>query len=306
MPKNYYDILGVPKTADEKDIKKAFRRLAKKYHPDANQNDPKAEEKFKELNEAYEVLSDPQKKEMYDRFGTANPQGFPGAGAPGGYGTHTYTQNGGDGFAMGDLGSFFETILGGRGRTGSTTSGGAGFNPFGSRGGSMAGGDIEQPVTITLREAYQGATRIVTKGDRQLRVNIPAGATNGTKVRMSGEGEPGMGGGKPGDLYLIVSVEPDPNFTREGDNLTTDVKIDMFTALLGGEVEIPTLARSVKLKVPAGTQSGRRFRIPGKGMPVMRQVDTYGDLFARVLITVPERLTDDQRALVEQLRDQLK
>lgn len=304
MPKNYYDILGVPKTADEKDIKKAFRRLAKKYHPDANQNDPKAEEKFKELNEAYEILSDPQKKEMYDRFGSVSPQGFPGAGAPGGY-TRTYTQNGGDGFDIGDIGSFFETILGGRGRAAGGASGNAGFNPFGGRTGAMVGSDIEQPVTISLREAYQGATRIVTKGERQLRVNIPAGATNGTKVRMSGEGEPGAGGGKPGDLYLVITVEPDPNFTREGDNLTTEVKIDMFTAMLGGEVEIPTLGRPVKLKVPAGTQSGRKFRIPGKGMPIMRQADTFGDLFARLLITVPERLTEAQRALIEQLRDQL-
>ncbi|MDX2161951.1 MAG: J domain-containing protein [bacterium] len=302
MPKNYYDILGVPKTADEKDIKKAFRRLAKKYHPDANQNDPTSEAKFKELNEAYEVLSDPEKKAMYDRFGTVTPPGgF--TGNPGGF---NYTQNG-EPVDFSNLGDIFETIFGGRGQgSGRVTERPRGANPFGGGfspfGGQQSGGDIDQPVRITLREAYQGATRVVSKGDRQLRVVIPPGATNGTKVRMAGEGEPGGGGGRPGDLYLIIEVEPDAQFTRDGDNLTTDVRVDMFTALLGGEVEVPTMGRALKLKIPAGTQSGRKFRLPGKGMPVLRQTDTFGDLYARILITVPERLTDQQRAAVEQLR----
>ncbi|MFN8448319.1 MAG: DnaJ C-terminal domain-containing protein [Anaerolineae bacterium] len=139
----------------------------------------------------------------------------------------------------------------------------------------------------------------MTKGDRSVRVNIPAGAKTGTKVRLAGEGEPGA---QPGDLYLVVEVAPDSRFERDGDNLTVDVKVDMFTALLGGEVEVPTMGRPVKLKVPAGTQSGRKFRLSGKGMPILNQTDRSGDLFARVLVTVPEHLTDRQRELVEQLK----
>ena len=160
-------------------------------------------------------------------------------------------------------------------------------------------------MRITLNEAYTGATRLITKGDRSVRVNIPQGATDGTKVRLSGEGEPGVNGGKPGDLYLIIAVDPHPQFTREGDDLITDIRVDMFTAMLGGEVEVPTLGRPVRLKIPAGTQSGRKFRLPGKGMPKLRKTDEYGDLYARVLITVPENLTDAQRSLVESLRERL-
>jgi curved DNA-binding protein len=290
MAKNYYDTLGVPKNADDKAIKKAYRRLAKKYHPDVNK-EAGAEAKFKELSEAYEVLSDPQKKEMYDRFGTVTPGGFAGTG----------NANAGQNVDLGDLSGIFETIFGGRGSSGgSRTRGGNPFSGFGAM--PMDGRDIEQPVTISLREAYEGATRVVSKGDRTIKVNIPKGATNGTKVRLAGEGEPGSNNGKPGDLYLVVQVQPDPVFERDGDDLKTEVKVDMFTALLGGDVEVPTLGRGVKLKIPAGTQSGRRFRIPGKGMPQLRHADKHGDLYARVLITVPENLNDDQRALVEQLK----
>jgi curved DNA-binding protein len=294
MPKNYYETLGVAKSADEKEIKKAFRRLAKKYHPDANPNDPGAKAKFQEVSEAYEVLSDPDKKAMYDRFGTVNPQqGF--SGAPGG-GAYTYTQEGESNFDFSDI---FQQMFGGRGQNAASgRRSGVGFNPFGA---PIAGQDIEQPVTISLREAYQGTTRLVTKGERSLRVNIPAGAATGTKVRMMGEGDPGSGG-KAGDLYLVVQVEPDAQFERDGDNLTTDIRVDAFTAMIGGDVEVPTMTRPIRMKIPAGTQSGRRLRIPGKGMPVMRQQDKFGDLYARVMISVPEQLTDDQRALVEKLR----
>ena len=156
-------------------------------------------------------------------------------------------------------------------------------------------------MNITLQEAYSGTTRLISKGERTVRVNIPAGAKTGTKVRLAGEGEAGYGG-QPGDLYLIVEVEPDSHFERDGDNLTVDVKVDMFTALLGGEAEVPTLGRSVKLKVPAGTQSGRKFRLSGKGMPILNHKDQHGDLYARVLVTVPEQLTAAQRDLVEQLK----
>lgn len=294
MAKNYYDTLGVPKNADEDQIKKAYRRLAKKYHPDLNK-EASAEAKFKEVNEAYEVLSDAQKKEMYDRFGTVTPGGFPG----GAQGAGGFNPNGGQPGDFGDLSGIFETIFGGRGGGGGRTR----ANPFGGFNAQPTNGrDIDQPVTISLHEAYEGAKRVINKGGRTITANIPAGAATGTRVRLAGEGEPGSNNGKAGDLFLVIEVTPDARFEREGDDLTTDVKVDMFTALLGGEAEIPTLARSVKLKIPAGTQSGRRFRIPGKGMPKLRQSDTHGDLYARILITVPANLTDEQKALVEQLK----
>ncbi len=293
MPKDYYDILGVKRDASEKDIKQAFRRLAKKYHPDANRDDPNAEARFKEINEAYEVLSDKEKRSTYDRFGTVNPQQAWG-NAAGGQGPFTYSTSNVD---MGDLSDLFSSIFGGRSRTGTR-----GADPFGGFSTRSDGSDIEQEVAISLREAYEGTTRLITKGDRTVRVNIPAGATNGTRVRLAGEGEPGYNGGRPGDLYLIVRVEPDPQFQRDGDDLTVDVKVDMFTAMLGGEAEVPTFGRPLKLKIPAGTQSGRKFRLSGKGMPALRQKDKHGDLYARIVITVPERLTDEQRELVERLR----
>ncbi len=294
--KDYYQTLGVSRSANEKEIKQAYRKLAKKFHPDANPDNPNAEARFKEINEAYEVLSDKEKREMYDRFGTVNPQQSPwGGGAnPNGGGNYTYTTSP----DLGDLGDVFGSLFG-RGRANERSNVGS---PFSGGARSTRGQDIEQRVSITLQEAYTGATRLVTKGERTVRVNIPAGAKTGTKVRLTGEGEGGVGGGQSGDLYLAVEVEPDSRFERDGDSLTVDVKVDMFTALLGGEVEVPTLSRPIKLKIPAGTQSARKFRLGGKGMPLLNQTDKFGDLYARILVTVPESLTPEQRELVEQLK----
>lgn len=296
MAKDYYQTLGVARSASEKEIKQAYRRLAKQYHPDTHPNDPKAEARFKDVNEAYEVLSDKEKRATYDRFGTVNPQQMPG-GYPGGVnGQYTYTTSSVDFDNIGDL---LGSIFGGRsGRSRTSGSPGVGFN----EASRMNGQDIEQSVVISLHEAYTGATRLVTKGERTVRVTIPAGAKNGTRVRLAGEGEAGVGGGRPGDLYLIVQVEPDPRFERDGDDLITEVKIDMFTAMLGGEVEVQTFARPIKLKIPAGTQVGRKFRLTGKGMPVLNKPDTFGDLYARILISVPEELSPEQRQIVEKLR----
>ncbi|MBL8134772.1 MAG: J domain-containing protein [Anaerolineae bacterium] len=290
MAKDYYQTLGVARSATEKEIKQAFRRLAKQYHPDTHPDDPKAEARFKEVNEAYEVLSDKEKRATYDRFGTANPQ--QGGWSPGG-GGYPYTTTNPD---IGDLGDLFSSIFGsarGRGRTQT--------GPFSRSDGE----DIEQSVTISLQEAYTGTTRLVTKGERTVRVNIPAGAKTGTRVRLAGEGSPGAGGGKSGDLFLNVQVEPDSRFERTGDDLTVEVKVDMFAAMLGGEIEVPTMGRTLKLKIPPGSQSGRKFRLTGKGMPVLNKAETFGDLYARLLISVPETLTSDQRALVEKLRASL-
>ncbi len=295
---DYYKTLGVSKTASDGEIKKAFRKMAKKYHPDANPDNPQAEQKFKEVNQAYEVLKDSEKRSQYDQFGPdfAKYQGFANSGQ----------QAGGGGFNRVDMddgafGDLFESIFGGMG--GGRRSGGArrASQQWGGGNVNVAGRDIEHDLSITLREAYEGTTRFITKGTRRIKVNIPAGANNGTKVRLAGEGEQGLGG-QPGDLYLIVHIEPDSQFERDGDNLQTEVNVDMFTAMLGGEVRVPTLARPVKLKIPAGTQSGQKFRLRGKGMPLLKKKDTYGDLYARILITVPEKLTHEQEQLVEKLR----
>lgn len=296
MARDYYETLGVNRNASDDEIKKAFRKQAKKYHPDANPDNPQAEQRFKEVNEAYEVLRDPEKRQQYDQFG-GNWESFQNSG----FGQTGYTTQ----VNFEDLEDILGSVFGG-GMGGFQADVGSGTGRR-RRRSTARGRDIEQPVTISLYEAYQGTQRIITKEGRQITVNIPAGAKDGTKVRVKGEGMPGAFGGPPGDLHLVVSVdESSSQFTREGDDLYTDVTIDMFTALLGGEAEIPTMTRPVKLKIPAGTQSGRKFRLSGKGMPVLRQREQYGDLYARVLISIPTNLTDEQRALVEKLRDSLR
>lgn len=301
MAKNYYDVLGVNKNASQDDIKKAFRKQAKKYHPDANPDNPRAEDQFKEVNEAYDVLSDPQKRQQYDMFGSAGGAGGFSGGNPfsgQGYGNGTYQGN----VNVDDLEDIIGSIFGGGFRSGSNATGGS---PFGNTGGRPTKGqDIEQSISISLREAYEGTTRLLNKDGRQLKVSIPAGAKDGTKVRLSGEGHPGRAGN--GDLYLVVEVDDRSSpFERDGDDLTVDFEVDVFTAILGGTAQVETMERPVTLKVPAGTQSGRKFRLSGKGMPTLKGKQ-HGNLYARAMITVPENLTDEQTTLLEQLRDSLR
>lgn len=295
MARSYYDVLGVQRNANESEIKKAFRKKAKQYHPDANPDDPTAEASFKEVNEAYEVLKDTEKRAQYDRFGEnwKNYQQMGGNpfGGAGGFG--------GQSVDVEDYTDMFNSIFGGNGRRG-------GFGNSRRSTMQMAGEDIEQPVYISLQEAYEGTRRIVTKNGREINVNIPKGATVGTKVRLSGEGHPGVNGGPAGNLYLIVNVADDPVFDRQGDDLLVDVKVDAFTAMLGGEVEVPTMSRPVKLKIRSGTQSGQKLRLGGKGMPKLRNDSEHGDLFARIMITVPEKLSDIQKKQVEELRASLE
>ena len=288
MSRDYYDVLGVSRNASDDEIKKAFRRKAKEFHPDANPDNPAAEAQFKEANEAYEVLSDEEKRSAYNRFGEnwQHYQGFDGQGPFANGGEAHYT----------DVSDVFDTFFGGGGRRG-------GFR--GNANFPRAGRDIEQEVTISLREAYEGTQRIVSKGGRDITVQIPKGAASGTKVRLAGEGNPGINGGSAGHLYLVVNVSDDAQFERQGDDLNVDVKVDAFTAMLGGEVEIPTLNRPLRLKIRAGTQSGQRLRLSGKGMPKLRGGDAAGDLFARVVISVPKALDTEQRELAEKLRDSL-
>lgn len=297
MAKDYYDVLGVSKNADQDELKRAYRKLAKKYHPDANKDDPTAEERFKEVNEAYNVLSDPDQRRAYDQFGPnfRNFSGGNGAGGANPYGNVNVN------FEDVPFEDIFGSIFGNMGRRGASRgAGGVDYGPF---GGATPGRDIEHEITISLREAYEGTTRYITKDGRRIKVNIPAGANNGTKVRLSGEGERGAGG--TGDLYLIVNVQPDATFERDGDDLYVDVQVDAFTAMLGGTAKVPTMERPVKVKIAPGSQSGLKLRLTGKGMPKLKHKGEHGNLYARVQLTVPDNLTDEQRRLVEQLRDAL-
>jgi curved DNA-binding protein len=311
--KDYYSILGVPKNADEKAIKKAYRKLARQYHPDVNPGDKDAERKFKEINEAYTVLSDPDKRKKYDRFGAqweqyeragVNPDDFAwgGFGQPGGRAQQrTVTPDefeqmfGGMGFS-----DFFESLFGGgRPRTESPRSTG-----FGGRSAiRQRGQDVTVPVRVSLEEAFHGTNRMLQMDDgRRIEVKIPRGVKTGSRVRVSGEGGPGIGGGRPGDLYLEIEVAPHPQFTREEDDLRVTVPVDLFTAVLGGEVQVPTLERPVVLKIPEGTQNGKTFRLRGLGMPHIKNPDKRGDLYAIVDVQIPTRLTPEERELFEKLR----
>ena len=312
--KDYYKILGVDKNATDKDIKRAFRRLARQHHPDTNPGDPQAEERFKEINEAHEVLSDPEKRKKYDQLGAdwqrwQHSGGRPGdfdwsrwaSGGPGGgahvrYGTPEDLK---DLFGSGSpFSDFFSQIFGG-----------VGANSPGTRGYQyqmrpQRGQDYEQPVAITLEEAYHGTTRVLQKDSQQLEVKIPPGAKTGTRVRMSGEGGAGAAGGQAGDFYLRVTVQPHPRFERKGDDLHVTATTDLYTMVLGGEVRVPTMTGEAILNIPAGTQNARTFRLRGKGMPRLRQPKQHGDLYARVEVQLPTELTSRQRELFEELRQE--
>src|SRR5947209_3742309 len=315
--KDYYKILGVSKDASEKEIRQAYRKLARKYHPDVNPDDKAAEERFKEINEANEVLSDPEKRKKYDEmsnyyqqygrwpgdFGTG-PTGA-GSGFEGGrYQYRTVNEEDlrdifGDQSPFSD---FFETYFGsdfsqgttGRGRTGTAR---------GRRQRATPGQDVESTVEVTLAEAYMGTTRVfeLTEpdgGTRRLEVKIPAGVDNGSRIRIAGQGIQGTAG--RGDLYLIVQMVPDPRFTRDGNNLRTKVEVPLTIAMLGGEVAVPTPdGRRLMLRIPPGTSSGKAIRLRGQGMPHLGQSDKRGDLYSEVTVTLPTHLTDEQRRLFE-------
>ncbi|MGQ9927154.1 MAG: DnaJ C-terminal domain-containing protein [Chloroflexaceae bacterium] len=280
--KDYYQVLGVSRNASDQEIKQAYRRLARMYHPDINPGDKKAEARFKEINEAYEVLSDKEKREKYDRFGS-DWRRYEQAGA-------------GVDFSSADFADIFETLFGGRaGR-------GGGFSM------RLDGQDIEQPVEISLDEAFSGAQRTLQFSNpngtpRTITVKIPAGIDTGNRVRVPGEGAPGMQGGKRGDLYLVVRVQPHPRFERKGADLYTRVEVPLYTLLLGGQVAVPTLAgKTINLSIPEQTQNGRTFRLSGQGMPRMHHAHQRGDLYVTVNAVLPTRLSPRERALFEELR----
>ncbi|MCJ7660882.1 MAG: J domain-containing protein [Anaerolineales bacterium] len=314
--KDYYQTLGVSKNASQDEIKKTYRKLARKYHPDVNPGDKAAEEHFKEINEANEVLSDAEKRKKYDRFGSqwqqyeragGSPEDYDwnqwaGAGSsPGGARTQTrsvspdefeqiFGNQAGAGFS-----DFFETLFGG-GRS----SRGAGFDSRAYQPRPRRGRDSEHPIQVTLSEAFHGGTRSLQFDDgRVIEAKIPPGVRTGSRVRLRGMAEPGSAGGEAGDLYLKVEVLPDNKFTREEDDLKISLTVDLFTFLLGGSVDVATIDKTVKLKIPKGTANGKVFRLRGLGMPKLRSPEERGDLYATVEAKLPDNLSDAETELVK-------
>jgi molecular chaperone DnaJ len=326
--KDYYQTLGVSRNASDKEIKQAYRRLARKLHPDVNPGDKDAEAKFKEVNAAYEVLSDSEKRKKYDQFGEnwqyadqfaqggwkASPYGDFSRESP-----FTIFEFGDLGSQAGDRGGIFDSL----------------FRDFGARTGTRRprrGQNIEYPIEVTLEEAYRGSTRTIEtqvespchvcggKGalgnapcytcggsgrvlqPQRLEVKIPAGVKDGSRIRMAGKGRASLGGGASGDLYLVVSVRPHSLFQRKGNDLHVEVPVSLSDAMLGGEVEVPTLKGKIALKIPPETQNGKVFRLAGQGMPVMGDTKK-GDLFAKVKIVLPTKLTEKEKELFQQLKE---
>jgi curved DNA-binding protein len=306
--RDYYETLGVSKTASEDEIKSAFRKLARKYHPDMAKAKDKAtaEEKFKQINEAYEVLSDPEKRKKYDQLGANwnQPGGFqppPGWGGPQPGGFYQYGGgNGGVEFEFGGTGfsDFFEQFFGGgRGRSAFGGSGG-----FGRRAPTAErGSDVEADIMVPLEEALNGAKRTVSfrragsKKTETYQVKIPRGVREGQRIRLAGQGEAGARGGKSGDLFLRVRLARHPDFTVEGSDLIHEVKILPSQAVLGAEIKVPTLEGDVRMKIPPGTQGGQRFRLRGRGLP--SSTGTRGDLYVMAQIQIPKKISEAERKI---------
>lgn len=318
--KDYYQTLGVSKTAEAAEIKKAYRKLARKYHPDMNPGDKTAENKFKDINEAYEVLSDAQKREKYDRFGSqwqqysqtgGRPEDFDWSqwrSAPGGR-TQTRTMSQEEfeqmfGGGMGGFSDFFETLFGG-GMGGMGGMGGRArrSSPANRVPRPQKGQDAEQEIQISLEEAFRGSSYSLQYSDgRRIEAKIPAGVRSGSRVRLGGQGGSGSGGGQAGDLYLKIDVRPHPLFQRDGDDLKVNVSVDLYTAVLGGKVSVPTLERPVELTIPPETSNGKVFRLRGLGMPNLRQPEQRGNLLATLQVQLPHNLSPEERELFEKLR----
>jgi DnaJ-class molecular chaperone len=333
--KDYYKILGVNKKASDKEIKSAYRKLARKYHPDVNPGDKTVEAKFKEINEAHAVLSDPEKRKKYDALGPDWARRVQQAYRPG-TGQTTYTNRGGAQESS-DFSDFFDTLFGQRGNN-SAGTGGFDFDIgsiFGRGRGRRTptpqrGSDVDQPVEVSLQEAFTGVEQaftvqrteqcptcngtgqvndatcgtchgagVVTKNKR-LEVKIPPGVREGSRIRVAAEGNPGSDGGPSGDLYLVVHVRPDERFRREGDNLHSDVNVPLTTLVLGGEAEVPTFKGKITMNIPPASQNGRTMRLSGQGMPALRG-GARGDLYVKLHAVLPTRLDDRQRDLFQQL-----
>ncbi len=280
--KDYYKILGVNRKASAEEIRSAYRKLAMKYHPDKNPGDKKAEERFKEINEAYQVLSDDKKRAHYDRLGSAYSSWQAGGRPSGDFRWDEWSSSPGfsggldDFFGEGGFSDFFRTIFGEAARASARQQG------------------YQQEVEISFQEAWQGTTRQLQTNGRKLQVRIPAGVKTGSKVRVAGAGPNGV------DLYLVIRVEEDSRFQRDGDDLRTTAPVSVFTLILGGEAEVETPAGKVKLRIPAGTQPDQVFRLAGRGMPHLKDPKKKGDLYVKLKVQVPKHLSAKQRELIEE------
>jgi DnaJ-class molecular chaperone len=302
--RDYYTVLGVPRTASEKELKTAYRKLARKHHPDVNPGDKRSEAQFKEIGEAYAVLSDPDKRKKYDRWGHnwEKIEQAQAAGATYGARTGSRTASSSTGAAPGgfnvesdDLGGLFEQLFG---RTAGRTR---------VRSAPRKGADTEQPVEITLEEAFNGTQRtfqlrdLQTGDSRTVEVKIPVGATDGLRIRVAGKGESGLAGAAAGDLYLIISIKAHPLFEREGDDLRVKVQTPLYSAVLGGEVMVPTpKGGQLALKVPPETSNGQRIRLTGQGMPRVTG-SGRGDLYAEITVQLPKSLSTREKELFAEL-----
>ncbi len=309
--KDYYRILGIERSADAKEIKKAYRKLARKYHPDVNSADPAAANKFQDINEANEVLSDPAKRQEYDRLGSqwqqyrqsgGRPEDFNWGEKAAGKQNYSYRTVNPEEFEElfgtgGGFSDFFTSLFGGdRSRTTGDTGGRQTYHQVRPR----QGGDLEHSLQVSLNEAYHGTKRVIQWEDgRKIEVRIPPGVKTGTRVRVKGQGGAGSGGGKTGDLYLSIEVLPDQRFLRDNNDLKTRVSADLFTMLLGGKIAIPGIDRTVNLPIPPETSNGRVFRLRGLGMPKMEHPEKRGDLYVTVEAVLPQNLTAKEKELLE-------
>jgi curved DNA-binding protein len=297
--KDYYKILGVDKSASKEEIKKKYKKLARKYHPDVNPGNKEAEEKFKAINEAHEVLSDEEKRKKYDTLG-ADWQRYEQGDGAGGFDWEQYAQAGGGrqrqytnaDFNQGDFSDFFSSIFG--------EMGGGGRS---SRRSSMAykGQDYSAELTLTIEEAYRGVQKTITVTGKNLRITIKPGVEDGQTIRLKGNGAPGANGGENGDLYITLRIAPDPRYTRQGSDLYVDTPVPVYLAALGGETLVHYPGGQVKIKIKPGTQNGTLLRLKGKGFPVYNQANQHGDLFVKVNLQLPENLTDQEKELFRQL-----
>lgn len=305
--KDYYKILGVSKDASAKDIKKAYRKLAAKHHPDKNPDDKTSEEKFKEINEANEVLSNAEKREKYDTLGS-NWNAYQNTGDDwrdyanqsnqGQRGRNAYSYQGdpSDMFGQGgqggeDFSSFFETFFGAGGRSA------RGQRP------THAGGDTQAEMPITLLEAYKGSKRTFEIHNEKLRITIKPGSYDGLQLKIKGKGQQGAQGGPRGDLYIILRIQPDARFQRRNDDLIYTASVDIYTAILGGKIDVPTLTSTLKVTVPKGSETGKTLRLKGKGMPKYGTPSIHGDLLVKLNVTFPKDLTKEEEDLFKKLQD---
>lgn len=293
---DYYKILGVEKNATEEDIKKAYRKLARKHHPDLNPNDKEAHKKFQQINEANEVLSDPEKRKKYDQYGKDWQHAEQFEKARQSAGARDYSQGGyhyeTGNFEEGDFSDFFESLFGNRGGTGGRAR---------SNQAKFRGQDYEATLQLNLTDAYTTHQQTITVNNKNIRITIPAGIEDGQKIRLKGYGAAGVNGGPAGDLYITFSIINNTAFKRTGNDLYTTTDIDLYTAVLGGETTIDTLSGKIKLKVNPGTQNGAKIRLKGKGFPVYKKEGSFGDLYVTYHVKLPTELTEEQKELFTKL-----